>query len=335
MGVTILYAEPIHTDRPFEREIFGGDLAMHRFHVGDLGEIPEEVRREVEGLMLFRHFFNEREFDLFPRLRAIVRMGVGYDRIDRKVAAARSVTVCNVPDYGTAEVSDHAIALAMGLSRGLFLHHDLQRGDAPAPWQPLESPLLRRMSSTVFGIVGLGRIGTACALKAKALGCDVVFHDPYLPSGIEIALGLRRAASLDDLLRQADVLSLHTPLTPETDRLIGEREIALLPAGAIIVNTARGRVLDIEAATRALKSGHLSGLGLDVLPVEPPREPLPELVSAVRAREPWVAGRVVITPHVAFCSPDASIDLHRKAVETMHAALLGPRPINVIHPAQH
>lgn len=224
MGVTILYAEPIHTDRPFEREIFGGDLAMHRFHVGDLGEIPEEVRREVEGLMLFRHFFNEREFDLFPRLRAIVRMGVGYDRIDRKVAAARSVTVCNVPDYGTAEVSDHAIALAMGLSRGLFLHHDLQRGDAPAPWQPLESPLLRRMSSTVFGIVGLGRIGTACALKAKALGCDVVFHDPYLPSGIEIALGLRRAASLDDLLRQADVLSLHTPLTPETDRLIGDRK---------------------------------------------------------------------------------------------------------------
>jgi C-terminal binding protein len=262
-------------------------------------------------------------------------MGVGYDRIDRAVAAERGVIVCNVPDYGTAEVSDHAIALALGLSRGAFLHYDLQRGESPAGWQPVESSLLRRSSSTVYGIVGLGRIGMAAALKARALGSDVIFYDPGLPNGVEISLGLRRARKLDDLLTQAAILSLHVPLTPETRNMIGSREIALLPKGAIIINTARGPVLDLEAATAALRSGHLAGLGLDVLPVEPPAEPLPELVRAVRAREDWVLGRVVITPHIAFCSPDASVDVHRKAVETMHEVLTTGHSMNIIRPDQY
>jgi C-terminal binding protein len=326
MSHTLLYVDPPWSPNPFEREIFGPDVVLHQIPVADLAEIPATIRAEVEGLMLFRHFFRRDQFDLFPRLRAIVRMGVGYDRIDRAVAAERGVIVCNVPDYGTAEVSDHAIALALGLSRGAFLHYDLQRGESPAGWQPVESSLLRRSSSTVYGIVGLGRIGMAAALKARALGSDVIFYDPGLPNGVEISLGLRRARKLDDLLTQAAILSLHVPLTPETRNMIGSREIALLPKGAIIINTARGPVLDLEAATAALRSGHLAGLGLDVLP---------ELVRAVRAREDWVLGRVVITPHIAFCSPDASVDVHRKAVETMHEVLTTGHSMNIIRPDQY
>ena len=183
-----------------------------------------------------------------------------------------------------------------------------------------------------FGVVGLGRIGTAAALRAKALGFRVVFFDPNLPNGAELGVGLERAPSLDALLRQTDTLSIHAPLTPETRGMIGARELALLPAGAVVVNTARGPIVDIDALAAALKSGHLAGVGIDVIPVEPPVEPVPELLRAYRAREPWCEGRLIITPHAAFFSPQAWDDIRTKSAETMRAALLGPKPQNVITP---
>lgn len=333
MTTRLLYAEPLWTDNDFEAEVFGTAAEVHRLHVDELAELDPALRDTVDGFFLFRHFMTPETLALFPNLKAIVRLGVGYDRIDRQEAARRGITVCNVPDYGTSEVADHAIALAMGLSRGAFLHYDLQRGTDPAPWAPLEHRLLRRSGSTTFAVLGLGRIGMATALKAKGIGFDVVFHDPYLPNGAEIALGIRRAGSLDELLEQASILSLHTPLTRETRGLIGKDEIDRLPKDAIIVNTARGPILDLDAAGAALRSGKLAGLGLDVIPQEPPKEPLPEILAAYRAREPWLAGRLVVTPHIAFCSPDASVDLHRKAVETMHEALTGHSK-NEIRPDQ-
>jgi C-terminal binding protein len=114
--------------------------------------------------------------------------------------------------------------------------------------------------------------------------------------------------------------------------LIGAKELALLPEGAVVVNTARGPIIDIDALTVALKSGHLAGVGIDVLPVEPPVEPVPELLRAYRAREPWCEGRLVITPHSAFFTPQAWEDIRTKSAETMRAALLGPAPQNVITP---
>ncbi len=146
--------------------------------------------------MIFRQWVAAADLARFPRLRAIVRMGVGYDRIDRAEAARRNVIVCNVPDYGTTEVADHAIALAMALRRGLLWHHDAQRAEPPAPWVATNFPLLRRTSAQTFGVVGLGRIGTAAALRAKGLGFKVVFYDPYRPNGADLALGIGRAANL-------------------------------------------------------------------------------------------------------------------------------------------
>ena len=281
--------------------------------------------------MMFRHWLRAADIARFPRLKAVVRMGVGYDRLDRETLAARGVTVCNVPDYGTTEVADHAMALALALRRGLPLHMAAQRADPPAPWRALPDPLLRRTSLQGFGIVGLGRIGTAVALRAKAFGFRVSFFDPELPNGTELALGIGRAATLDALLAGSDVLSLHVPLTPGTRGLIGARELALLPPGAVVVNTARGPVLDVDALADALQSGHLAGAGLDVLPVEPPLDP-PRLLRAWRAREAWCDGRVIITPHSAFWTTEAEHDIRIKSAETMRAALLGPRAQNVIPP---
>ena len=332
---TILYPEAMYPDDSEERRIFGPDATILRRDTAVLADLSDADCAAVDGLMLFRQFLTAADLQRFTRLRAVVRMGVGYDRIDRAAAAAQGVLVCNVPDYGTTEVADHAIALALALRRGLLLHHEAQRRDPPAPWRAVDDPLLRRTGAQGFGIVGLGRIGTAVALRAKALGFQVAFFDPGLRNGTELAVGVARAPSLPDLLRRADVLSLHVPLTPDTAGMIGAAELALLPPGAVVVNTARGPVLDVAALAEAMRDGRVAGAGLDVLPVEPPVEPVPELLRAYRAREAWVEGRLVITPHSAYLTPEAHWDIRVKSAETMRAALMTDRPQNVIGPEMY
>lgn len=337
MPVTVLYSEKSYPDDSVERRIYGPDVRVI-FPVqptNSLADLPDEDCAEAEGLMILRYKVTAKDLERFPRLRAICRMGVGYDNLDRVAAAARRIMVLNVPDYGTTEVADHAMSLALALRRGLLIHLEAQRADPPAAWRYIDDPLLKRSGVQTFGIVGMGRIATAVALRAKAFGFRVMFYDPYLPNGVELGLGIARAATLEELLRQTDTLSVHVPLTPLTRNLIGAGELALLPKGAVLVNTARGPIVDINAVAEALKSGHLSGVGLDVVPVEPPAEPVPELIRAYRARELWTIGRLIITPHSAFYTPQAWDDIRSKSAETMRAALLGPSPQNVITPESY
>jgi len=333
MTVTVLYPEERQIpDDGLEREIFGSEVRIMRRTVKTLADLDPADCAEVDGLMIMRYAVAAEDIDRFPRLRAIVRMGVGYDKIARPAAAARNVLVCNVPDYGTTEVADHAMALALSLRRGVILYHERQRQDPPALWGPVKGELIRRLGVQTFGIVGLGRIGTAVALRARAFGFRVMFYDPYLPNGADLALGIARAPSLEDLLRQTDTLSIHTPLTPETRGMLGHAQLSLLPPGAVIVNTARGPIIDLDALLALLRSGHIAAAGLDVLPVEPPVEPIPELLRAYRAREPRLEGRLVITPHAAWFTPESEHDTRVKSAETMRAALLTNRPQNVITP---
>jgi len=333
MPVTVLYSENVYGDDSVERDVFGPDVrVILPGPTQSLADLPDDVCAQADGLMILRFRVSASDLARFTKLRAVCRMGVGYDGIDRKAAAEKQVMVLNVPDYGTTEVADHAMSLALALRRGLLLHHELQRKDPPAMWSYVRDPLVKRMGVQTFGIIGMGRIGTAVALRAKAFGCRVVIFDPHLPNGTELGVGVSRARTLEELLRQTDTLSVHAPLTPETRGLVGAKELALLPAGAVVVNTARGPIIDIDALAAALKSGHLAGVGLDVVPVEPPVEPVPELIRVYRAREPWAEGRLIITPHAAFFSPQAWEDTRRLSAETMCAALLGPRPQNVISP---
>ena len=331
MSFTVLYPEKLYADDSVERRVFGPDVNVQVRDTQELRELSDADCASADGLMILRQSVQEADLARFTKLRCVVRMGVGYDKIDRKAAHARQVTVCNVPDYGTTEVADHAIALTMALRRGLLLHHDWQRQPNGAPWKAVFDPMIRRTGALTFGVIGQGRIGTAAALRAKALGYRVVFFDPYRPNGAELSIGVHRALTLDDLLRQTDTLSIHAPLTPETKGMIGARELALLPKGAVVINTARGPIIDIDALAAALKSGHLYGVGLDVIPVEPPADPLPELVRAYRAREKWTEGRLIITPHSAFHTPEAWDDIRTKGAETMRAFISG-KPQNVITP---
>jgi D-3-phosphoglycerate dehydrogenase/C-terminal binding protein len=254
--------------------------------------------------------------EAFPRCRIVVRNGVGFDNIDIKAWGQRGIPVCNVPDYGTAEVADHAIALMLAFTRGTATYIDALRSDLAGNWSHAIAPLVRRHRGAVFGIVGLGRIGTAAALRAQAFGMPVAFHDPYLASGMELALGLRRCASLEELMATCDVISVHAPLSAETTGLLGRKALAVAKPGLILVNTARGQIVDLDALHDALRQGRVAAAGLDVTPGEPPAASHP-LIAAYLARESWIAHRLILTPHAAFYSPASIIDLRRKTIETL------------------
>jgi C-terminal binding protein len=329
--LTVLEPEGLYEGTELEETILGPAARVIRGGgAGALASLPDDLCAKADGLFVFRNWLGPADLSRFPRLKVVVRLGVGYDRLDRAACAERGILVCNVPDYGTAEIADHAIALTLALRRGLLLYHDLQRAEPPLSWSYVASPLVRRLEGQVFGIVGLGRIGTATALRAKALGFRVMFYDPKLPNGVDRALGVQRARTLPELLEAANVLSLHPLLSPETRGLIGEAELRRLPEGAIVVNTSRGPVLDLDGLAACLRDSHLAGAGLDVLPVEPPPQPEPALLRAYRAREPWLTGRLIVTPHSAFHAPESLADIRLKGAETMRDVLLEGRMTNVI-----
>ena len=333
MTLTVLEPEGLYPNPSLEQEILGpGVRYLQGACKSSLAELPDELCQQADALMTLRMAVPADQIARFPKLRVVIRMGVGYDRVDRVECAKRGIKVCNIPDYGTQEVAEFAILLAMSLRRGLLLYHDTQRGPTPAAWGKIESPLVRRQEVQTFGILGLGRIGTAAALRAKAMGYRVVFFDPNLPNGYDRAVGIARAKTLDALLAQSDVLSIHCPLTRSTRGLIGERELRLLPKDAVVVNTARGPILDLDALERCLRDNHLAGAGLDVIPVEPPGQDIPALLKAYRDREPWLTGRLVITPHIAFHTPQSWEDIRIKGVETMRAVLVDGLETNVIPP---
>ncbi|KIW26833.1 uncharacterized protein PV07_06636 [Cladophialophora immunda] len=298
-------------------------------------------------------------------------MGVGYDRLDRTALAKRNVTVCNVPgivpvflllllslnspghilsslnlsprrklaytdissDYGTGEIADHALALILGLRRGILLHHDRQRQPFVYPWMPIETPLVSRIQSATFGIIGLGRIGTAVCLRAKAFGWNVIFYDPYVPNGIDKALGVERTKDINELFRRSTALSIHCTCTRETRNMIGWEHVSLMPKGSILVNTARGEILQLDALERGLKEGILAGAGLDVLPEEPiPLDRVHPLIQAYRKQEEWLVGRLTLTCHTAFYSPQSFIDIRVKSAQTMREVLIDGLQSNVVTP---
>jgi len=262
-------------------------------------------------------------------------MGVGYDRLDRAALAAHpasAVTVCNVPDYGTEEIADHALALTLTLRRGILLHHDAQRAVPPALWAPIDTPLVARLQRQTFGVLGLGRIGTAAALRAKAFGFQVLFYDPYLPNGVDKSLGIGRTKDVRELFSRSNVLSLHAPCTRETRGMVGYELLSLLPRGAVLVNTARGEIVDLDGVERCLREGILAGAGLDVLPEEPIPDEAHSLIRAYRGKEDWLEGRMVLTCHTAFFSPESFVDIRVKSAETMRDVLLLGLRSNVITP---
>jgi len=244
-----------------------------------------------------------------PNLRIVARLGIGLDNIAVDEATRRGVWVTNVPAYCLEEVSDHAVAMILAWSRGL-LHFD--REVKAGRWEPATARL-RRVSTLTCGIVGYGRIGQRTAHKLRAgFGVHVLAHDA-LPRPADSSVEF---VQLDELLSRSDVVVVHVPFTAETRHLFNRSRLALMRPGAFLVNVSRGAIVDTDALIEALQSGHLSGVGLDVLDNEP------VVLAALASRSD-----VILTPHVAFSSDASLVELRHSACQEVMRVLRGERPL--------
>ncbi len=300
-----------------ERSTAGPDFHFEILCEREAPRVPEESLAACDALLVWHELpIDAAVIAKRARCRVIARAGVGYDHIDLEAAGAAGIPVCNTPDYGTGEVADHAIALALTLKRGILSYQATLQAEGSAGFDWRRGPHVSRLRGAAFGIVGLGRIGTATALRAKAFGFEVLAYDPYLPSGQEIALGVTRLGSLRDLLAACDVVSLHVPLTAETRGMIDAEALSAMQPEAVLVNTARGAVIDLAALHDALHARHIAAAALDVLPAEPP-DPEEPLFRAFTERAEWLEGRLLLTPHAAWYAPESQTDARRLSTETL------------------
>ena len=311
-----------------EREALGPGIRLEALDAHREEDLAGRIE-DADAVIVYQVPLSRRAIERLERCRVIVRGGVGYDKVDGAFARARGIALAYVPDYCTEEVADSALGLLLALTRGLAFANARLRA-REASWSFAVAAPLRRLRGRVLGIVGLGRIGTATALRAKALGMEVAYYDPYKPLGFDKALGLRRAATLEELARESWALSLHCPLTAETRTMIDADVLSLLPGGSYLVNTARGGVVDTAAVPAAVACGQLAGVGLDVLESEPPGEDDP-LIRAWRDPGHPAHHRVVLTPHSAFYSEESRRECRTKAALTCLRALAGEPIPNVVN----
>jgi C-terminal binding protein len=325
----VAVADFITDDLAPEKEVLGDIADLTSLDAGSEADLVGRIE-DADAVMLYHNIeLTPATIGKLTRCKLIVRCGVGFDNVDHVYARGRDIPVANVPDYGTEEVADSAIGMMLALTRGVsFFNNRLQR--SAGPWAYMQGTPLYRLRGRVFGIIGFGRIGIAAAVRAKALGMDVAFFDPYVPDGYDKAVGVRRVETLAELLGQSFVVSLHCPRTPETQNIIDAAAVARMPRGSYLVNTARGGCVDLAAIPGAIRSGQLAGAAIDVFPHEPPPADHP-LIAAWRDPTDPCHDRVILNPHAAFYSEEGLRDMRVKGAQACRRALLGQTLRNVVN----
>ncbi|HEY2657242.1 MAG TPA: C-terminal binding protein [Solirubrobacteraceae bacterium] len=310
------------TDRPFgsddiEREALArAGLSLLRSPAPD-AETLLGLAHDIAGMLVCYARVEQELIDAAASggCRVIARYGIGYDNIDVAAATRANILVTYVPDYCIGEVADHAVALLLSIGRGVARAAlEVRDGGWTVPGSGV-----RRLQGRRLALIGVGRIGRQVALRAAAFGIEVIAYDPHVTVWNH---AIARASSLEEALSEADFVSMHAPLTPETHHLIGDEEIDLMAPGAVLVNTSRGGLVDLDAVLRGLDDGRLGGVGLDVVETEP-------LPSDHPLRTHPLA---VVTPHMAFYSAEALAELQRRTVDSVVDALSGRQPRNPVNP---
>merc|ERR1719203_1601909 len=286
-------------------------------------EIHEKVLNEAVGALMWHTIsLTKEDLEKFKQLRIVVRIGSGIDNIDHKAAGELGIAVCNVPGYGVEEVADSTLCLILNLYRRTFwLANMVKEGKKITGPEQLKDAAsgCARIRGDTLGIVGLGRIGSAVALRAKAFGFTVIFYDPYLPDGVEKSFGLERVYTLQDLLYKSDCVSLHCTLNEHNHHLINEYTIKQMRPGAFLVNTARGGLVDEAALALALKDNRIRAAAVDVHENEP--------YNVFSGNSPLKdAPNLIVTPHAAFYSEAAAIELREMAASEVRRAIVGRIP---------
>ena len=328
---SILYPDSLSKDDfKYEKPIAKDICNLIKYNAKISNEIPEEIWSKADAVITGLYMkIDEPLIEKLKSCKIITRMGVGYDLIDEIKCGESGIVVSNVPDYGTYEVADHAISLIMNFARGISEYDRLLKENINNNWNYSVVSTIDRVVNKNVGIIGLGRIGTAFALRSKAFGFNVSFYDPYVPDGQEKALNLNRYDKLEDLVSSSDYLSIHCLANKETENLINAKIFKICKPNLIIVNTARGVIIDLNAAYEALKSKKIRAIGLDVFPDEPADKNHP-LVNAW-LYEKWAKGKIIFTPHSAFYSPTGLVFLREKALKTCIDHLQGINTANCIN----
>ncbi len=295
----------------FEKELFeqaGFNLKIHPAYKGDPLE-KREFAKNADGILVRHTKIDEKFLSGMKKLKAVVRYGVGYDNVDVQACTRHKVKVANVQGYANHSVSDHALALMFSCIRALWdTNQQVTRGFASPP-----SPDVFEIHDKVLGVIGVGRIGTEFCKKTVPLFHRVIACDPYKTEEHFKQLSVKRV-SIEELLEESDVISLHCNLTDETKYLINEREFARMKRRPVIINTARGEVLCEKALLDALNSGKIHSAGLDVYE----NEPVTEMQDALLNHP-----RTICTGHYAWYSDLAAVELQRRAALNLYNLLIG------------
>ena len=282
------------------------------------GEEIAVAGRDAVALLVGNVRIDAEVLSHLPRCLAIVKPAVGVDNIDLEAATAAGVCVANVPDYGTDEVATHAMALLLNAIRYVDAEATAVRGGR---WQPKPPYPIQRSAGRTLGIIGFGRIGQSVARKAAGFDWRLLAWDPYLDDD-EIRRGNAEPADFDTLLAQSDFVSLHLPLTEETQGMIDASVLAKMKPTAFLVNTARGPIVDSAALLHAVESGQIAGAAVDVVEEEPPPPDHPL----------YRTDKILVTAHVAWYSEQAFRDVRVKAVQEVARVLGGQLPLNLVNP---
>ena len=303
----VVVSDQVFPTVDLEREMLARIDAELLVAQGPMDEVLE-IAGDADAILNTYLPWDAPAIERLTRCKIIARYGIGFDNVDLEAAAARGIVVTNVPDYSVEEVATHALALILALVRRLgAADQKVRRGE----WGLDGLRPIRRLSTMTVGLVGFGRIGRRIAAPLQALGAGILAYDPFLRPADD----LPPLVSLEELLSNADLVSLHLPLTAETRGMIDEAALARMKPGAILVNTSRGPLVELEPLLRALETGGLSGAGLDVFDTEP-------LDSARIEGVP----NLVVTPHMAYYSEEALQESQRKATTQVIKVLTGEPP---------
>ncbi len=276
---------------------------------------PESIRanaRDADALLNTYAPIDRTTVEHLPKLKIVARYGIGVDNVDLEAARERGIVVTNVPDYCVEEVADHTFALLLAVARKVMTGHEhvTSGGWGIEPLRPIH-----RLRGQTLGLIGFGNIARGVSARAMPFGVKVLTYDPYVGDEVLEARGARRADSLEALLAGSDIVSVHVPLLPETRGLIAAETIRRMRPTAVLLNTSRGPIVDVDAVVSALWEGRLGGAGLDVFPTEPPD-------GASFGSVP----NLVVTPHAAFYSDEAINESQTKAAGNIVAVLQGQEP---------
>ena len=312
----VLITDPYHQNFHIEKEILAEINAEVNIGHCKTEEDAIKIGSDMDGLLVSYIPIGKKVLENLHKCKVIVKYAVGANNIDLGTATQKGIYVANVPNYCIEEVSTHTVALLLNLVRNILVYDkSIKKGS----WNPLIGDPIFRIKNKVLGIIGFGHIGKRFAEKIHPFGLTILIYDPLVSNELISKYGAKKV-ELKTLLHQSDYISLHCPLNKSTKHLVDFKEIEMMKKGVFIVNASRGEIINQKALYKAIKDEKIAGAALDVLEKDPPS--LTDIMNT---------DKIIYTPHVAWNSVEAEIELRKLAAQEVKRVLEGGRPLNLVN----